>query len=88
MENINLRILDIFEQKLGIDKHKITSTSNFAELGLDEIDKIMLIVCLEDAFEIMIQDADFAKIDNVVDLTNFIHSALKSHTAAHNVQNS
>jgi acyl carrier protein len=83
MENINSRILDILEQKMGIDKQKLQQNSSFQELGFDEIDRIMLTVCLEDAFEIMIDDEQFAEVKTLPALTSFIGEALRLHSLAH-----
>lgn len=85
MEQVLLQILDIFEQKLGIDKQKLSPELSFADLGLDEIDKIMLLVCLEDAFQIMINDHEFSKVDSINSLVTFMSNSLRGHARQHEV---
>ena len=87
MEHIKAKIQHIFEQKLGIDKHKLQATTNLQELNLDEIDVVMLTICLEDAFEIMIDDEQFAQLQTMDEIYQFISQQIEQHEKHHSAAN-
>ncbi len=76
MNNIETRILEIFNQKLGFDQKEL-ETKTFAMLEMDELDMIMLAVCLEDEFKIIIDDEKLINIKSFRALVTFIKSELE-----------
>lgn len=76
MNNIEERILEIFNQKLGFDQ-KDLETKTFEMLEMDELDIIMLAVCLEDEFKIVIDDEKLINIKSFRALVTFINGELE-----------
>lgn len=76
VNNIETRILEIFNQKLGFDQKEL-ETKTFAMLEMDELDMIMLAVCLEDEFKIIIDDEKLINIKSFRALVTFIKSELE-----------
>lgn len=76
MNNIETRILEIFNQKLGFDQKEL-ETKTFAMLEMDELDMIMLAVCLEDEFKIIIDDEKLINIKSFRALVTFIKNELE-----------
>lgn len=76
VNNIETRILEIFNQKLGFDQKEL-ETKTFAMLEMDELDMIMLAVCLEDEFKIIIDDEKLISIKSFRALVTFIKNELE-----------
>ena len=67
------KVQAIIANELGIDKEKITMESRLAEdLGADSLDAVELIMALEDAFGIEVDDEAATKIKKVSDIVEFL----------------
>lgn len=71
MDSIKERIAKIFEHKIGFDRSKLCEQT-FNDLGMDDLDTMMLTVCLEDEFKIIIDDEQLDKITTFKGLVEFV----------------
>lgn len=56
--------LKIIAEHLGLNASDISDDSTFdADLGVDSLDQIEIVIALEERFEIMIEDADADQAD-------------------------
>ena len=66
----------IIAEVLDIDKSKITLESTFEELGADSLDVLQIIMGIEDAFDIEIDNEEAEKIVTVGDAVEQIKNAI------------
>jgi acyl carrier protein len=67
------RIKKILVDRLGVYESKITENSSFlADLGLDSLDIIELIMAFEEEFNIEIPDKDAEKMKTVGDAIKYL----------------
>lgn len=77
-ENLEEKVIKIIIEQLEIEPEKATMNASFAEdLKADSIDRLELVVVLEEAFKIEIPDEDTEKIKTVGDAVNYVKSRLK-----------
>lgn len=73
---------DIFEKlkaiavnQIGIDEEKVTPESDIIkDLGLDSLDIVDMLMSVEEAFGITIDDGDVAEMKTVADVVKFIEN--------------
>lgn len=80
VNNVESRILEIFKQKLGIEQNELEAKS-FQMLEMDELDMIMLAVCLEDEFRLIIDDEKLFNVKDFQELVIFIKGELANETS-------
>jgi acyl carrier protein len=74
-ENIEERVVKIVVKQLEVDADKVTMGASLSDdLKADSINRLEMIVVLEDAFKIEIPDEDAEKIKTVGDAVNYIKS--------------
>lgn len=72
------RVRRVIAEELGIERSALADNARFKEdLGADELDKIELIMVLEEEFGEAIQDSDAAKILSTDDAIKFILGRLE-----------
>ena len=72
------KINEIIEDKLGVDKSKITLEAKFIDdLGADSLDTVELIMQFEEEFGIEIPDEDAEKLLSVGQAVEYIDKNLK-----------
>ena len=72
------KVQNIIAETLGCDLENVTPTANLAEdLGADSLAAVELVMALEEAAGITIDDADAANLKSVSDIMNY----LKTHQA-------
>lgn len=70
------KIKELIIEQLDADEDKITMDANIQDdLGADSLDVVDLIMAVEDAFEVKIEDEDVENIKTVGDIVNFIDNA-------------
>ena len=76
MKTTEERVRDIIvEQKDLLDPSQVTPKTNFFEdLGIDSLDRIEIIIDLEEEFDIDISDEDAEELTNVEKLVAYIDS--------------
>lgn len=55
------KIRDIISQQLEVEKDNITPATTFEELGMDSLDLFQIIVEMEEAFDVRIEDGENIK---------------------------
>jgi acyl carrier protein len=73
------KIKEAVAQSLGVDENTLTmQTSLSKDLRIDELDKVELVMALEESFNVTITDEDAERLDTVSDLYRY----LRSHSTA------
>lgn len=76
--DIETRVKKLVATQLDIDPQKIRSDSSFeADLGADSLDRVELVMALEDEFKVEIPDNAAEKIVKVEDAVKFIEDQVK-----------
>jgi len=76
--DIETRVMKLVASQLDIDPKKIRSNSSFeADLGADSLDRVELVMALEEEFKVEIPDNAAEKITKVEDAVHFIEEQLK-----------
>jgi acyl carrier protein len=67
------RVNEIVIEQLGVSPEQVTPQAKFVDdLGADSLDTVELIMALEEAFEIEIDDEDAEKLQTVADAIKYI----------------
>ena len=73
MSNIQERVIKMVAEQLGVKEDEVQVTSSFVEdLGADSLDKVELIMALEEEFDAEIPDEEAEKIATVQDAITYI----------------
>lgn len=68
----------IIVKELGVDGAKVTMEARLSEdLGADSLDAVELIMAIEDAFGLEVNDEAAQKIHKVGDIVNFVEKNAK-----------
>ena len=79
MPAVEDKVKQIIVDQLGVDSGDVTSASSFVDdLGADSLDRVELIMALEETFGIEIPDEDAEKISTVQDAVDYIQRNAKS----------
>ncbi|MCY4657964.1 MAG: acyl carrier protein [Gammaproteobacteria bacterium] len=77
-ENIDQRIKNLVAKQLKIDIDTIKDESSFEDdLGADSLDRVELIMAIEDEFGIAIVDEDAEEITTVKDAISYVEGAIE-----------
>ena len=70
------KIKELIVDQLDVEEDKVTMDANIQDdLGADSLDIVDLVMSVEDAFEVKIEDEDVENIKTVGDIVNYIDSA-------------
>lgn len=79
MAGVEDKVKQIIVDQLGVDASDVTPASSFVDdLGADSLDRVELIMALEETFGIEIPDDDAEKIATVKDAVDYIQKNAKS----------
>ena len=79
MPGVEDKVKQIIVDQLGVDAADVTPTSSFVDdLGADSLDRVELIMALEETFGMEIPDEDAEKISTVQDAVDYIQKNAKS----------
>jgi len=79
MPAVEDKVKQIIVDQLGVDAGDVTPASSFVDdLGADSLDRVELIMALEETFGIEIPDEDAEKISTVQDAVDYIQRNAKS----------
>ena len=68
-------VKDIIVETLGCDEEKVTLEASLSDdLGADSLAAVDLVMALEEASGIKIDDADVAELKTVADIMNYLES--------------
>ncbi|MBQ8513815.1 MAG: acyl carrier protein [Ruminococcus sp.] len=70
------KVKELIVDQLDVEEDKVTMDANIQDdLGADSLDIVDLVMSVEDAFEVKIEDEDVENIKTVGDIVNFIDNA-------------
>lgn len=79
VENIEVEVKKIIEEKLGVNAEQITDQASFIDdLGADSLDQVELVMDFEDKFEIDIPDEDAEKMRTVGEAVSYLKERIGS----------
>ena len=75
MSDIAEKVKSIIVDKLGVKAEDVKPESEFGnDLGADSLDRVELVMAIEDEFEVEILDSDAEKFQKVADVVAFIEA--------------
>jgi acyl carrier protein len=76
-EELLKKITAVVVEKLGVKPEDVTPDASFVnDLGADSLDRVELVMALEDEFDIEILDEDAEKFIKVSDVLSYIQNKL------------
>jgi len=77
--SVEQKVSQIIAEQLGIEASKVKPAASFADdLGADSLDRVELVMALEEAFGVEIPDDDADKIVTVQDAIDYVQKHAKS----------
>jgi acyl carrier protein len=77
-ENLEEKVMKIIVEQLEVPADKVNLSASFSDdLKADSIDRLEMVVVLEEAFKIEIPDEDAEKIKTVGDAVNYVKGRVK-----------
>ncbi|OLB21813.1 MAG: acyl carrier protein [Acidobacteriales bacterium 13_2_20CM_55_8] len=72
------KVKRIIGEQLGVDEGEVTLSASFVDdLGADSLDRVELVMALEEAFDLEIPDEEAEKIRTVQDAIDYIEKQAK-----------
>lgn len=69
------KVTKVVVEKLGVKEEQVKADASFVDdLGADSLDRVELVMALEDEFDIEIPDEDAEKLVKVSDALNYVKS--------------
>jgi acyl carrier protein len=79
MPGVEEKVKQIIVDQLGVEPADVTAASSFVDdLGADSLDRVELVMALEETFDIEIPDEAAEKIATVQDAVDYIQKNAKS----------
>ena len=79
MSTVEEKVKQIIVDQLGVDQAEVTPAASFTDdLGADSLDRVELIMAMEEAFDVEIPDEEAEKIATVQDAVAYIQKNAKS----------
>ena len=79
MPAVEEKVQQIIVDQLGVEPADVTPSASFVDdLGADSLDRVELIMALEETFGVEIPDEDAEKISTVKDAVDYIQKNAKS----------
>lgn len=70
------KIVEIISDKMDIEIEEISMDSSFESLQIDSLDMVELVMDIEEAFDITVEDSE--ELKTVADLVNYINENTES----------
>ena len=79
MPSVEERVKQIIVDQLGVEQAEVTPGASFMDdLGADSLDRVELIMAMEEAFDLEIPDEQAEKITTVQDAVTYIQTNARS----------
>ena len=75
-DQISVQVRQLLAEQLTIDPTKITEQSTLDELGADSLDRVEIIMKLEDLFGVEISDDDADRLTSVESIVSYLEQHL------------
>ena len=77
MADVDQKVKEIIMERLGVSEEKITPEASFInDLGADSLDTVELMMELEEAFGVSIEDEEAEKLQTVKDAIDYLQKKL------------
>ena len=73
-ENVASKVRNVMAEYLGVDTRRVSDEAYFKDLGADWLDRLELMIVIEDRFGVEIGDDVVDRIEAVGDLVRFIEA--------------
>ncbi|NLB63658.1 MAG: acyl carrier protein [Fibrobacter sp.] len=71
------KITEVVTEKLGVEADKVTAEASFVDdLGADSLDRVELVMALEDEFDIEIPEEDAETLNKVSDAVEYVKTKI------------
>jgi len=78
-DKVREKVKQIIVEQLGVDEAQVDDTASFVEdLGADSLDRVELVMALEEVFAVELTDEQAEKIATVQDAVDYIQKNAKS----------
>ena len=74
MDKISTQVKETISRVLSVDVREVTDTAILSELGMDSLDEVNILMCLEGCLNITIQDGEMYQVRTVGDLLELVTS--------------
>ena len=71
------RLIEIIAEQLKVDEDNVIPDASFDDLGADSLDKVELVMTLEEEFDLEIPDGDAEKIQTVQDALSYLDEHIR-----------
>lgn len=71
------KVVSIFSEQLDIDKSRIDNSQSLDDLGADSVDRVEIIMKIEEEFNIEISDQASDNFKSINDLVNYLEKEVK-----------
>ena len=79
MPSVEEKVKQIVVDQLGVEESEVSLSSSFVDdLGADSLDRVELVMAMEEAFAVEITDEQAEKIATVQDAVDYIQKNAKS----------
>jgi acyl carrier protein len=68
------KVKEVIVEQLGVDEEEVALETSFEDLGVDSLDLFQIVIELEEAFNVRIEDAE--SIKTVEDAVKYIESKI------------
>ena len=73
------KVKQIISEQLGVDEAEVTPSASFTDdLGADSLDQVELVMALEEAYSLSINDEDTERILTVQDAIDYVDKHAKA----------
>lgn len=69
---IDIEVRDIIERELGVDRETLTDAATFEDLGCDSLDRVEIVMALEEHFSLEIPDDDAERLTTVKQVIDYV----------------
>jgi acyl carrier protein len=68
------RVMKVVTEEMGLDINEVTGDSTFESLGADSLDKVEVVMAIEETFDIEISDKDAEAFTTVQDIIDHVEA--------------
>jgi len=73
-KSIREKVMEVLEEQLGPFRIEVTDTTSFDELGADSLDKVEMVMQLEEAYAISVSDENLEQMKTVADIVSYLEA--------------
>ena len=70
------KIKEIISEQTGIEEENLSENTTVEDVMADSLDKVEMIMSIEDAFDIDISDSDAESFNNIGDIVSYIENKM------------